>query len=334
MPDLTPLEEHGRVDASVLEGVLERAPLAGNEGKSGALLERVVLADGRRVIVKRFDPADDIVMRITGDTRGREVEMFQHGVFDRLPPSLGHAVLGGWFEDDHGVLVMRDLGDAPLGWKDPVSPERCRLLLRGVVDLHRAFLGSPPDGLTRLQPIIGLFEPDRIRPYAGNTLIDYALRGWEHWSTVVPGSLGAEILALAQDTSPLVDALSRLPATMVHGDLATVNCAFEGDRLTLIDWGLAAAAPGAIDIGRFWAGCAHVVQLTGDEFLAMYRDEAGELYDERATRLGLLSGLVWLGWNKALDIVEHPDPAVGRREKAALPWWLDRAREGLDSLGL
>ena len=32
---------------------------------------------------------------------------------------------------------------------------------------------------------------------------------------------------------------------------------------------------------------------------------------------------------KALNIVDHPDEAVREREKAALPWWLDRAREAL-----
>ena len=95
---------------------------------------------------------------------------------------------------------------------------------------------------------------------------------------------------------------------------------------------MAAAAPGALDVGRFWAGCAHVVRMTPDDFFAAYRREAGELYDERATRLGILAGLVWLGWNKALDIAEHPDPAVRSREEAALPWWLDRAREGLEEL--
>ena len=51
----------------------------------------------------------------------------------------------------------------------------------------------------------------------------------------------------------------------------------------------------------------------------------------RATRLGVLSGLVWLGWNKVLDIVDHPNEDVREREKAALPWWLDRAREALDT---
>ena len=31
-------------------------------------------------------------------------------------------------------------------------------------------------------------------------------------------------------------------------------------------------------------------------------------------RLALLAGLVWLGWNKALDAAEHPDLAIRERE--------------------
>ena len=46
-------------------------------------------------------------------------------------------------------------------------------------------------------------------------------------------------------------------------------------------------------------------------------------------RLGLLAGITWLGWNKALDIVEHPDPVVRERERAALPWWLHQAELAL-----
>jgi thiamine kinase-like enzyme len=134
---------------------------------------------------------------------------------------------------------------------------------------------------------------------------------------------------MAQDTGPLTEALVNRPITMIHADLATVNMAFEDDHLTLIDWGMATPAPGAVDIGRFLAGCAQVLDVDRDAFLAMYRDEAGDIHDDAATRLGLLAGLVWLGWNKALDIVDHPDEAVREREKAALPWWLDRAREAL-----
>ena len=310
----------------------ERRPLADSDGKSGATLERAVLEDGQAVIVKRFDPEADLVMRASGDTRGREVEMWESGVFDRLPADVGHAVLDGWFGDDGlGVLVMRDLGDAVYGWQTPVAPDRCRSMLRSVTSLHRTFLGQPPSDLAPLDAVVGLFEPDRLRPYAHEELVGYALRGWEIWADLVSNEVGERVLELAQHTEPLTRAIARRPMTMIHGDLATVNMAFEDDHLTLIDWGLAAAAPGGVDIGRFLAGCAHVLDVDCDAFLTMYREEAGDMHDEAATRLGLLAGLVWLGWNKALDIVDHPQDDVRERERSALPWWLDRAREALDT---
>src|SRR5918993_2969113 len=119
-----------RVELRDLVEQAERHPLADSVGLSGATLERAVLADGRRMVVKHFDPATDIVMRITGDERGREVEMWESGIFERLPADVGHAVIGGWFDDDGlGVLVMRDLGDAVYNWQTQVTPGRCRTML-------------------------------------------------------------------------------------------------------------------------------------------------------------------------------------------------------------
>ncbi len=327
------------MDPAVLDTALDRAPV-NDDGRSGATLERVVLADGSRVVVKRFDPSVDLVMRLSGDPRGREVDFFRRGILDRLPSTVLHPVIDGWYDGDGlGVLVMRDLGDAVLSWNSIVTAERARTMFSAVADLHAAFLGSAPEGLTRLGSVLSLFEPRRIRQYAGEDLVDYALRGWEYWPEVAPGEVGERVLALAQDTLPLATALQALPTTLVHGDLATVNMAFEPGRpgcLTLIDWGLAAAGPAELDIGRLLAGCAHLFGPVGgrgsetivarlDDLVALQRDAAGPAYDEAALRLGLLAGLTWLGWNKSLDIVEHPDPAVRERERMALTWWLQQA---------
>jgi hypothetical protein len=333
----------GRMDRAVIEGALDRSPV-NDDGRSGATLERVRLVDGSRVVVKRFDPAVDLVMRLSGDTRGREVELVRRGILDGLPPTVRHATLDAWYDDHGGVLVMRDLGDAVLTWKSVVTSDQAATMFRAIADLHAAFRGCAPDGLTPLEPVLGLFEPRRIRPHAGNTLVDYALRGWEYWPEVAPGEVGERVLALAENTAPLVAACRALPSTLLHGDLATVNMAFETDRpgcLTLIDWGLAAAGPAELDIGRLLAGCAHLFGPVGrraqsdtagarlDELVALHREAAGASYDDHAMRLGLLAGIVWLGWNKALDIVEHPDPAVRERERAALPWWLRQAELAL-----
>jgi hypothetical protein len=327
------------MDPAVLDTALDRVPV-NDDGRSGATLERVLLADGSRVVVKRFDPSVDMVMRLSGDTRGREVEIVARGTLDRLPPTVRHPVLDGWYDDEgRGVLVMRDLGDAVLTWRSIVTIEQARTMFRALADLHAAYLDSPPDALTPLAAVQGLFEPRRIRPYAGVGLVDYALRGWEYWPDVAPGEVGERVLALAQDTTPLTTACLGLPTTFLHGDLATVNMAFEPDRpgcLTLIDWGLATAGPAELDIGRLLAGCAHLFGPVArpesasvverlDGLVALQREVSGPAYDETALRLGLLAGLTWLGWNKALDIVEHPDPAVRERERVALPWWLRRA---------
>ena len=333
------------MDRAVLEGILERAPV-NDDGRSGAVLERVVLADGSRVVVKRFDPNVDLVMRLSGDATGREVELVRRGVLDGLPPTVLHPVIDAWYDDDgRGVLVMRDLGDAVLTWRSIVSRDQARTMFAAIADLHAAYLGSAPDGLTPLDRLVGLFEPRRIRPYAGNPIVDYALRGWEYWPEVAPGEVGERLLDLAQDTAPLMAACRALPSTLLHGDLATVNMALEPDRpgsLTLIDWGLAADGPAELDIGRLLAGCAQLFGPVGpdqsativerlDGLVALQREVAGASYDDDAMRLGLLTGLAWLGWNKALDIVEHPDPAVRERERAALPWWLRQAELALET---
>jgi hypothetical protein len=43
---------------AVLQGTLDRSPV-NDDGRSGAVLARVALADGSRVVVKEFDPTVD-----------------------------------------------------------------------------------------------------------------------------------------------------------------------------------------------------------------------------------------------------------------------------------
>jgi hypothetical protein len=325
------------MDRAMLDTAVERSRV-NDEGRSGAVLERLTFADGSRVVVKRFDPKVDLVMRLTGDDHGREVRLVRRGLLDRLPPTVRHAALGGWYQEDAGVLVMRDLGDAVLTWQSVATREQARTALTAVADLHAAYLDQPPDGLTPLDLHLSIFEPRRIGAYSGDLLVDYALRGWEVWADVVPGDVGAAVLNLAHDTAPILAACRAFPATFLHGDLATVNMAFEPDHpgtLTLIDWGMATVGPGALDVGWLIAGCAHLFDVTGpDDLVALYRDAlraGGAAYDEDAMRLGLLAGLVRLGWNKALDIAEHPDEAVRERERAALPWWLHQAEAAFEA---
>ena len=41
--------------------------------------------------------------------------------------------------------------------------------------------------------------------------------------------------------------------------------------------------------------------------------------------------MIWLGWNKAIDIVDNPDPAIREQERADLDWWIARLRQAFEA---
>ena len=84
------------------------------------------------------------------------------------------------------------------------------------------------------------------------------------------------------------------------------------------------------DIAYLLAGCSSVMEPSREHVLETYADLAGPAYDLRSLRLALLAGLMWLGWNKALDAAEHPDPAKRERERRDPDWWVRAARTTLD----
>ena len=231
--------------AALLDRAVERAPLDGHDGRSGALLERVLLDDGTRLVVKRTSPAVDLVMRRTGAAVSREYRLWQSGVLGRLPLGVGHALVDAWVDGEETVLVMRDLGAAVVGWDRRLSRDEARRLLGAVTSLHRAFRGGSPALLCPLVDRISVFRPDRMAQEAdvGNPLAVAVRRGWERFAEIVPPEVAAEVMAMLARPERLAGPLSRRPCTLIHGDLWLVNVAFEPAQVTLLDWDLATWAP-------------------------------------------------------------------------------------------
>lgn len=124
--------------------------------------------------------------------------------------------------------------------------------------------------------------------------------------------------------------LSACPLTLVHGDFWLVNAALEDNEVVLLDWGAASLAPPAFDLACFLVGNATHVDVPReviiDDFVALAR----ELHDERALQLCLVAALAELGWNKALDVVDHPDPVVRAVAREELDWWIAAVGRGAE----
>src|SRR5262249_2757552 len=66
-----------------------REPLDGHDGRSGAVLERVVLDDGTKLVVKTAAPGADLPGAATNDP-GRELWLWSSGILGQLPAGVGH----------------------------------------------------------------------------------------------------------------------------------------------------------------------------------------------------------------------------------------------------
>jgi aminoglycoside phosphotransferase (APT) family kinase protein len=189
--------------------------------------------------------------------------------------------------------------------------------------MHEAFYGQPLAGLCSLEARVTLFAPRRMAPLVGQgALPGQVLRGWEMFAKQAPRDVAQAVLDLLEEPSPLVSRLATRPATLLHGDLWLVNLALEPDQVVLFDWGLATWGPPELEIASFLAGNAAQVQASREHILEDYRRLAGEHHDEPGMRLGLLTGLLELGWNKALHAADRAD----------LDWWIRAAEPGLEAL--
>jgi Phosphotransferase enzyme family len=321
--DVTAAADRAR---ALLDRAVERVPVHGHEGRSGALLERIRLADGQQLIAKRLDPVHDLTMRISGDLVGREFVLWRDGVLDRLPDAVGHAVVAGWNEPRGAMLLLRDV--TPALAPERISRDEYRRILAATTSMHRLFAGEPVAAACPLELRLGVFAPQRLRRRTDDHgLAPLVQRGWELFADVVPGPVVDAVLAIHDDPAPLAKRLTSGGFTLLHGDLWLDNIALEAGQVTLLDWELATNGPPALDFVWFLTGSASRVEASHDDLVDDVREVCRP--DEDTLRLALLAGLAELGWNKALNAIEHHDAATRAHELDDLAWWVRQARAAL-----
>jgi Phosphotransferase enzyme family len=331
-------EGHDEVNHSLLATAIERRPLAA-DGKSGSELERVVLADHSRLIVKHVRPGRDWIGRGTHD-EGRIATLWRSGLFARVPAMVEHAILAVEPEDDGWMVIMRDVGAGLFAPGIVVSRATSRRLLEATAAIHMAFKGPAPTlaGLCPLADLYGLFSPAvaaELRTSGTSTIPDLIVEGWQRFADTVASDVLDAVGAVHADPAAFAAALLEHPTTVIHGDLKLANLGLVNGRVIVLDWGdLTAVAPGAVDFAWYLAINAMAIDAAHDELLDDIRSAAAGEHDEAALRLALLGALAQLGWDMALSTTEAAE-GVGRdRERAGLAWWSARARDALDTWAL
>lgn len=321
------------VAASVDElvaGATARLPLTHDDGKSGARLERVIVA-GQPLVLKHLGVDDDWVARASGDLACRPVLVWSSGLLDALPDCFDHAVVAAAHEPARrrGALLLRDVGAWLVPPGDDALPLRQhRGFLSHMAALHAVFWDFRDTvGLLALETRFLLLSPwvadaERDRPdppLVPGTLIP---EGWRRLSTAAPKA-AMVVRALHHDPTPLSRALRTTPQTLIHGDWKAGNLGTSPDGHTvLLDWAIPGQAPACLDLAWYLAINAARLPEPKRDAIAAYRralEHAGvptHGWWERQLALSLLGAFLLLGWEKAFG---HP---------AELAWWAARVEEG------
>lgn len=315
----------------LFDSAVERKPIGEAKGYSGAKLERVVLADGSALVVKHISQEYDLAMALTHDT-GRAAQLWISGVLGRLPEMIDHTILVVEPEGDGWIIVMRDVSDALMSKGRVLTRAENYRIFEAAAAMYDTFRGERMEGLCTLTDRYALLSPATAnRERSSNPLMPFVKRGWELFADVVPGDVAEAVFAILDSPRLLARQIERCETTLIHGDFWLANLGLMRDRVVMLDWGLAAEAPPAVDFTAYLATSGPRIAATHEQLLDDFCAVCGGSHDERALRLALIGGLVEMGWNKAIKVVDATDEARRARVAADLNWWVRHVRESLDT---
>lgn len=313
--------------------VVNRVPLSQSSGNSGNIIERVTLADGRMLVYKRVSPAWDWLSRSTGD-KGRIITMWERGVFERMPASIDHTVVGVDLDGDAWNVFMSDIAHTLIDEDIRHNRATAERILSAVADMHAAFWDVDIDGLCTIEERYQMLSlrTARAEKELGNPAGDLIFRAWDAFHEHASDEIAAVISRLSADPKPLADELRTCAQTLIHGDLRLGNAGFDGDRVVLIDWGdRTGMAPPAVDLGWFIIFDAKRFDVSRDDIVSVFRSLYADRFEERALHLGLIGGLVQGAAHIGLGFLEADDEAKRAAAADELEWWTRRAERAFET---
>jgi Phosphotransferase enzyme family len=319
------------VAASVDElvaGATHREPIVDGAGKSGALLERVVI-DGERYVVKYLHLTDDWTMRAAGDFSSASFTAWRRGLLARLPDCINQPIVGVAKDPGGCVLLMRDISQWLVPVTDEVIPLEQHLgFLDHMAAMHAAFwdAGEEVEVIPVMHRYLELstWTAEAEASIGSTHLVPRLIgRGWALLGDVAPHA-AAVVAPLSMDPGPLVEALEQTPQTFVHGNWKLDNLGTDSyGRTVLLDWESTGRGAALSDLAWYLAINCRRLPQTKEEAIVAYRGalerrglDTARWWDTQLA-LCLLGALVQFGWEKALGGYDDE-----------LAWWEARAIEG------
>lgn len=324
-----------QLDPRLLAGlgdVAEHEPLI-SRGWSGNILERLMLADGSRLVAKRIVPGSNWIDRHTAD-EGREALLFRSGVLDRVQAAIDHTIVAAERDGEAWWVVMKDVSDSLLSDEKRLSRAESLRVLASANQMWDEFWDEAVPHLCPLRDRLCLFSPAIAQSERdGVDLLPKQFEVfWEAFAEAVDTDVAEGVLSLHRDPELLVAALEGLGTTLVHADIRDEQIGLTADRLILLDWGLATQGHPVVDFA--WSICHNGwrTDATHDELVEDFRRVRGEHDDPRANELIGLVGLLMYGWVFGHSAAYHPNPTERDWAREELAWWVPQARRGLEAI--
>jgi Phosphotransferase enzyme family len=317
--------------------VVRREPLDNlTEALSGARLERIVVADGRTLILKRLPAEGDWLTRATQGA-GRLWKLWASGLLARVEPFVDHTVIDVQRIDGTDLVVMRDATEELLPPRVPISRDTSRALLVQLAALHEAFRDQASEELCSVGARYAMFAPAFHAADAGpgrHPLADRIARGWELFAEHVDSEVVDAVFAVHADGGErLALRLGRFPSTLLHGDAKLENLGLRSGGLVAIDWGdLTGFGPAEVDLAWYALKGAARIGCTPDVLFGDYQAAARRPLELEALDLTVVGSLAQMGFRFAVGAFgSGPEPPEVAAQQ--LTWWTLRAAAALDRIG-
>lgn len=299
------------------------------------------------LLLKQMRRECDWVAIATDDTQGRAAAIWQHGVLDRFPRSVDHAIVGCTEPGVGPDILMRNVQPYLLRQEQRLTERDHDAVLDGMAALHAEFWNDDAlreEGLHLCEPArLLLHTAERTAREAAavvpSGILEVLQEGWRVLPDLVDPAVHGLLTALADDPEPLCSALEDVPGTLVHGDLHPGNLGLVRgipDTVVMLDMARPTRTAAGVDLAWHLALSVRYLPGSKESAITSYRRHLerhlGERLGDDAWALhmdiALLAGFLMAAPIKAYRAAHAEDPIDRDLEQRDLPWWSRRARHG------